>query len=168
MKRLFLVRHAKTELLDSGKTDFERRLKGRGHSDARLMADYLKKNGYLPDVIVSSDARRAIQTATNMASIFGIEEDQIVQTRFIYSGFEAGELLAKLQRVARGKNSMMIVGHNPDIALAAMQLSSGNFFHFPTAAVAVIKFEGDEWNEVGDKKGVTELFISPREVKEKD
>lgn len=167
MKRLMLVRHAKTESLTEAESDFERQLKKRGHKDARVVSDHLIGKQMVPGLIISSPARRALQTARIMAGAFSIPEDSIVKASFIYDGFTIDEFVANISELAGEEDSVMVVGHNPDIALMAIQLSDDDFFHFPTTAAAILTFPASSWSDIKPKQGQTELFVFPKELKDK-
>lgn len=167
MKRLILVRHAKTEPLTEADSDFNRQLKKRGHKDSRLISDHLIGRSMVPQAIVSSPAVRAMQTARIMAGAFSIPESEIVQVPGIYDGLTHEELVSYVNQNAPNSQSVMVVGHNPDIATMAMKFAGENFFHFPTTATAVIAFSGNEWDEIKPGGGRTELFVYPKELKEK-
>jgi phosphohistidine phosphatase len=122
MKRLILVRHAKTEPLTEADSDFDRQLKKRGHKDSRLISDHLIGKSMVPQVIVSSPAVRAMQTARIMAGAFSIPESEIVQVPGIYDGLTHEELISHVYQNAPDSQSVMVVGHNPDIAIMAMKL----------------------------------------------
>jgi phosphohistidine phosphatase len=168
MKKLILVRHAKTEPLTDAENDFERRLKKRGCKDARLVSDYLIGKDIKPGLIISSPARRALQTAQIMAGAFSLPESEIIEASFIYDGFSIERLIKKIEELAVGEDSLMVVGHNPDIALMAIQFAGDNLFNYPTAATSVISFSVSDWHEIGRGKGKTELFITPKDLKKKE
>lgn len=167
MKRLILVRHAKTEPLTDADSDFSRQLKKRGHKDARMISDHLIGKSLVPDLIISSPARRTLQTAQIMAGAFSIPESEITAVSFIYDGFSLDELVNEISSLASDKETVMVIGHNPDIALMAIQLSGDNFFHFPTSATAVIGFTVSEWSQIKAGAGRTEMFVYPKELKGK-
>ncbi len=167
MKRLILVRHAKTEPLTDAENDFSRQLKRRGHKDARMIADHLIGKTMVPDVIISSPAHRALQTARIMAGSFSIPESEIKEVPFIYNGFSLEELAKEIATIAGDKDSVMVVGHNPDIALMSIQFAGDNFFNFPTSATAVIGFTVSEWSQIKAGTGRTEMFVFPKELKGK-
>lgn len=167
MKRLILVRHAKTEPLTDADSDFERQLKRRGHKDARLISDHLIGKRIVPEVIISSPAIRAIQTARIMAGAFSIPESEIIDAPFIYEGFSVDRFISGIAQMAGKYDSVMVVGHNPDIALMAIQLAGDNFFNYPTSATASIVFTVTEWDQIKPGSGRTEMFVFPRELKEK-
>lgn len=163
MKRLILVRHAKTEQLDynSSKTDFQRKLKSRGHSDSKLISKKLVKMGVKPDLILSSTAQRAKQTAQLMAENLAYDQEKIEYQQFIYDGYTTSEFLGFLEKYSGNHETIMIVGHNPEIAMLAINLTEGDYYHFPTCATTAIKFETDDWTNINAREGKPEWFIYP-------
>ena len=71
MKKLYLIRHAKSDWSDVSKSDFERGLNKRGQKAIFTMADALLENGVMPDLILSSSANRAKLTAEGLANEIG-------------------------------------------------------------------------------------------------
>jgi phosphohistidine phosphatase len=167
MKRLILVRHAKTEPVTDADSDFTRQLKKRGHKDARMIADHLIGKRMVPEVIVSSPAHRTMQTARIMAGSFSIPESEIKEVPFIYDGFSLEEFVSEIASIAGDKDSVMVVGHNPDIALMAVRFAGENFFHFPTSATTAIGFSVSEWSQIKAGTGRTDIFTYPKELKGK-
>lgn len=167
MKQLILVRHAKTEPLTDAENDFERKLKKRGHKDARLVSDYLIGKNVAPDVIISSPAVRALQTAKIMAGAFSIPESDVKEASFIYGGFTNEEFIDQMAELGGDTDSVMVVGHNPEIALMAVKLTGENFFHFPTTATVVLNFSAPRWSEIKIGQGKNQLFVYPKELKDK-
>ena len=156
MKKLILARHAKTEPLSDAGTDFERKLKKRGITDAGLVAE----------LIISSPARRAMQTARIYAEAFNIPEDDIVVARILYDGDTTERMIAAIAELARDTSTLMVVGHNPDMARLSMLLSSQEFYHYPTSAVTVISFPVMMWQEVEVGRGKADYFTYPRMLKD--
>ena len=167
MKQLILVRHAKTEALTDAENDFERKLKKRGHKDARLVSDYLIGKGVAPDLIISSPAVRALQTAKIMAGAFNIPESDVKKAPFIYGGFSNEEFINHIDELSGDAGSVMVVGHNPEIALTAVELTAENFFHFPTTATVVLNFSAGSWSQITGGQGKIQLFVYPKELKNK-
>nr|WP_321452311.1 histidine phosphatase family protein [uncultured Carboxylicivirga sp.] len=162
MKRLILVRHAKTEQLGFGstKTDYQRELKPRGFEDSELIAQKLVKMNIKPDWILSSSAKRAKQTAKHIAKHIDYDSEQIEFQRFLYDGYTTTEFLNALEKYD-AYETVMVVAHNPEIAMMAINLSDGDFYHFPTCATTAITFEVDNWAEVNAREGKPEWFIYP-------
>lgn len=165
MKQLILVRHAKTEPLSGSISDFDRRLKKRGFEDAQMVSDELTKKKVLPELIISSPAARAMQTAEIMAATFGFSNESIVVAPFIYDGHTTAGFLDGIAALAADKQSVMVVGHNPDMAMLSMKLTGEQFYNFPTTATAVISFGITNWYNMEPGRGKLELFLFPKMLK---
>ena len=135
MKRLFLVRHAKTEIIRRDCTDFQRNLKKRGINDSTLIANQLLLKETRPDLIISSTANRAIQTARLFADILKYQQESIIQLEELYDGFTTHEFLAILDRYGKENESIMIFGHNPSIEYLAFNLSMNFYEYVPTLSL---------------------------------
>lgn len=167
MKTLILTRHAKTEQLAAGdtKSDFERELKPRGYKDCRLVSTDLLNRKLQPDLLISSNAARAQQTAVTFAKQLGIGNRKIIQEPFLYNGYTTPELLSYLARFDRQHQRIMIVGHNPEIAMTASVLSNHNCLHFPTSAAVAISFNVENWKQLKSRSGKIEWFVTPKMLK---
>lgn len=165
MKRLILVRHAKTEQMSSSGSDFDRKLTVRGHSDAKLVADKLVKKGFQPALIISSPAVRAMETARIMATTFSLDVNEVTVAPFIYDGNTTAGFLNEVANLSKNHDSVMVVGHNPDMATLSMKLTNENFYNFPTASVTIIAFEIDDWIDMQVGKGKLEYYVSPKMIK---
>ncbi|NPA37557.1 MAG: phosphoglycerate mutase [Chlorobi bacterium] len=161
MKRLILVRHAKTEHQNYDK-DFTRKLTNRGMNDARLIAEQLKNKNISPDYFICSTAVRAIQTTEIFADVFGYPKDKIEKQQFLYDGYTTTDFLHFISMLDNHYNTLLIVAHNPEIAMLASALSDESFYHFPTTATAVIDFETDMWERVEPRQGKVHMFLYPR------
>jgi len=149
MKRLILMRHAKTEPWSEGIDDFGRALTPQGQSDARRMAEELVARGWGAELILVSSARRARETCSEVASVF--EGEKVRPMESLYLTGVRGLSEAVVQNDQAG--ALMVIGHNPglhDFALAILR-EGGSSDHqasvrlnekFPTSCVAL--FEADE------------------------
>jgi len=165
MKRLILIRHAKTEALQYGFSDIERQLEQRGIRDAGQIAQHLSDKGYRPGLMVCSNASRALQTCHIMAETVGYPVFTIHSEGFIYDGYTTADFLDFLGRQDNHHHEIWVVGHNPDIAMLATKLTNDHFDHYPTCAAAVIEFENDQWADVAARSGKVAYFVFPRELK---
>ena len=147
-KRLLLMRHAKSSWKEEGKTDFERSLNKRGRRVAPQMGRYLAEHGLQPQKVISSSAKRAHETCDLLQTEFqGLTDDDIQFVRFLYLA-PAHEYLDLLERYYEPEvETLLILGHNPGLEQAVYELG-GLFESMPTAAVADIEFEADDWMEV--------------------
>ncbi len=167
MKKLILVRHAKTEqLYDYSKSDFERKLLPRGHKDAALIAGQLKAKNIIPDLFISSKAKRANQTAKIFAEHLGYNSDNIIKEQFLYDGYTTGEILYYLEKYDSDYDTIIIFGHNPDIASLTTRLVTSDLWHFPTSCTTAINFDIDSWKDLEVGTGKLELYLYPKLLKD--
>ncbi len=167
MKTLILTRHGKTEQLspESSKTDFERVLKPRGYKDSELVAGDLLNRHIQPDLLISSKAVRAQQTAYIFAGLLGINRHDIILEQFLYDGYIPGEFLNYLTRYSHRYESIMVVGHNPELAMTAISLTDNHDLYLPTAGTVAISFNVDNWNEINVREGTVEWLVTPKMFK---
>jgi phosphohistidine phosphatase len=151
MKTLLILRHAKTQP-DAPSGDHERHLTERGHQDAQRMARYIDEQLEMPDAIVTSDARRAMQTAEIVASGVGFASALAVEPRIYAAGLDT--LLAVVRALPDVAGRVILVGHNPGFEdLAGALSTSGEDVRLPTAAFARLEFDTPSWAEVQPGSG---------------
>lgn len=136
MRTLTLMRHAKSSWDDMTLADHERPLNRRGEKAAVLMAKRLREEGYLPDLVLISSARRTQQTAEALQNVYG-GHLQLVTEPMLYEASPADYRLV-IRRVDDAVSHLMMIGHNPTIEQMASMLS-GREVTMPTAAY--IRFE---------------------------
>lgn len=146
MKILILMRHAKSSWKHA-LPDAERPLTARGKRDAPRMAKRLAKRTGRPDLLVSSPAKRALDTAKLVAKQLGYKQKHIVVDARLYES-SARRLLTVVRALDDRGKSVMLFGHNPGLAEFAHGLSS-EIDRMPTAAVARLCFDARSWSEVG-------------------
>jgi len=161
MKTLFILRHAKSSWDNPRLADFDRPLNERGLSAAPLMGRVLAANGYRPDLIISSPAERAKMTAALFRAATGLD----IPLEFDERIYEATpqKLQKVLSKAASKEGSVMIVGHNPGVT-GLVRLLTNNGEQMPTASVAVIELDIDNWSEIAPSTGRLIKLIRPREV----
>lgn len=142
-KTLYLVRHAKSDW-HSGETDFERTLNKRGLRDAQEMGQRLKNSGSLPERILCSPAKRAVQTLERLD--LGIET--IAFKENIYEA-STGDLLNLVQSVDDSCNAAMLIGHNPAMTWLATMLSGVGIQGMPPCSVITIQLDSNHWKSAG-------------------
>ncbi|HEX6124455.1 MAG TPA: histidine phosphatase family protein [Pyrinomonadaceae bacterium] len=160
MKTLFVLRHAKSSWDDPDLSDLDRPLNHRGKVAAPFMGDLMARNGFLPDVILSSPAIRARETA-RLVKEGGDLPGDITEVEEIY------EAIPKtLRRIVSGIDdrfrSAMIVGHNPGME-GFVRLLTGKLKPMPTAALAVIELDIATWSEIADGSGKLHHLIRPKD-----
>jgi len=150
MKRLLLARHAKSNHGDPRRADRDRELNDRGRQDAPMMGRRLRKRGWLPELIVSSSARRALDTAKLMA----VELEYPVVAIDVHDELYAasGDIwLETIHMLPADRACVMIVGHNPEITAVACGLTRSTIENVPTCGIVMLDFAGTRWDRVGER-----------------
>ena len=163
MKELILVRHAKSSWKDPTLSDHDRPLNKRGKRDAPEMGERLAASGYDPDLIVSSSADRALDTARTIAGKLGYPRERIAEEKRLFHAGVA-ELLHVIQGVDDSVDILMLFGHNPGLTDLANHLGSREIFNMPTCAVLHLRFQADTWSTVGEVPGDEVLYDYPKRV----
>ncbi len=161
MKRLVLVRHAKA-VQWGYEDDFNRDLTNRGRNDAEIVSRFLKEKGIIPDLMITSTARRALQTALLFAGTFSYPEEKIVKKEELFHGYSTEGFLDYIREIPDEMEVVYVFGHNPAIAYYAINLCR-NFTHeVPTCSSIVIDFSADKWNEVETRSGALFIQVNPK------
>jgi phosphohistidine phosphatase len=161
MKTLFMLRHAKSSWDNANLSDFERPLNERGLKAAPLMGNVMKTNQFEPQIILSSPARRAEQTAILVKEAAGFDGDVKFEKR-IYEASTA-QLFEVVSEQNEKTESILLVGHNPGIENLIRALT-GETHSMPTAALAVIDLETNRWSEINSLTGKLRTLIRPKEI----
>ena len=159
MKRLFILRHAKSSWADTELSDFDRPLNERGLRTAPFMGELIAKRGLVPEIIVSSPAERAVQTAHLIKDSAGFSIPLILDDRI----YEASPQTLKQIVIGLPNElaSAMLVGHNPGIEGFIRNLS-GRSEPMPTASLAVIDIDTHFWSEVDSNAGHIIDILRPK------
>ena len=160
MKRLYLLRHAKSSWNEPDLADFERPLNSRGLEAAPFMGRLIAAKGYLPDLIVSSPARRALATAELVRENTGTNIEIQLNDRVYEASPQT--LLHITAAVGDAADSVMLVGHNPGME-GLVRLLTRRPEAMPTAALAVIDLGIDRWSNIKEGCGTLIEVIRPKE-----
>lgn len=146
MKKLTLVRHAKSDWGTDFLKDIDRPLNERGYRDAYLMSEWYKKSKKLPDIILSSSATRALSTALIFLRTFDNELSIIINSKLYESTVSnAKSIIAGFDEHA---THIMLFGHNPFITGLSNEFSSELYFeNIPTCGLVEFEFDCNKWNE---------------------
>jgi phosphohistidine phosphatase len=164
MKTLFLLRHAKSSWKEADISDFDRPLNERGRRAAPFMGRLLRKRGFCPDLIVSSPAKRAHNTAKLVQEAGEFNVPLLFDDR-IYEA-STSTLLYVASETDDAVNSLMLLGHNPGIE-GLIRILTGQAEPMPTATVAVIDLAMDVWKDIASGRGTLRAIIRPRDEMEK-
>ena len=163
MKRLYLLRHAKSSWDHPGITDFERRLNSRGERDAPRMGRFLKARFAGIDRVFSSPARRARDTIAAVAAAAGYSDSGILFDDRLYVA-DTDSVLAIIRAFDNVWSDVMIVGHNPTITELGEGLTGETIGNVPTCGVMQIHLGATDWSAAGADSGVLECFMTPKEL----
>lgn len=174
MKKLFLLRHAKSSWDDPTLSDFDRPLNRRGRSAAPAVGQYMAAEDLTPSLVLCSAAQRTRETMALLLPSFS--DEMVIQIeRGLYEA-SAERLFARLRKIPDSVPSVLLIGHNPGLEELAQDLTSDGpaeaiaqlSAKYPTAALAVIRFRIDAWSQLTTRSGTLERFvIPPREARER-
>jgi len=158
MKRLMIVRHAKSDWDDASLSDFDRTLNHRGKKAAPDMAGRLLKKNIIPQYILSSPAVRAKTTANIFAETLGLAEPSY--NKHIYEA-SYSTLLSIVNGLPDAYNFVAIFGHNPGLSNLLYTLT-GEAYDMPTCTVAIVDFELESWKLISADTGSLSYYDYPK------
>jgi phosphohistidine phosphatase len=165
---LLLLRHAKSSWDDPELEDFDRPLAKRGARAAREMGAFIRKEELRPDLVLCSGAVRTRATLALVLPELGPPPPEIIHEDALYLA-EPAEILAQIRRAGAARR-VMVIGHNPGLHAIALSLVGDGgrrditalATKFPTAALAVISFDGEDWGAVRPAAGRLVRYVTPR------
>ena len=160
MKRLYLIRHAKSSWNNADLADYERPLNKRGEKDTPFMGKRLKKHDVKPDLIISSPAKRALKTAKIIAQEIGYPTKKIYTNESIYDAAPLS-LLNTIRNIDDLYDQVMLFGHN-SITELARYFTKYQVENVPTCGIFCIGFDLDSWEAVSEGKGDFIFFDYPK------
>jgi phosphohistidine phosphatase len=163
MKTLLLLRHAKSGWKDAEMRDFDRPLTVRGRRASSVIGRYLRKRLLIPGLVISSPAERARETTAIVLKTARIPAELRYDER-IYEA-HVGRLLEVVSQADASVDTVLMVGHNPGFSDFAQYLT-GDGVHMPTAALAQIALDVEDWRQVVAGCGELKKLIKPRELTE--
>jgi phosphohistidine phosphatase len=162
VRRLTLVRHAKSDWSLPGQNDWDRPLNKRGQRDAPEMARRLRSRRLKPERILSRQSVRAITTATVMARELKVPAAHVLQDERLYLASPA-DLLAVIRELGGDAKHLMVFGHNPGVTEFANRLSAGDHIdNLPTCGVFTAQFAIESWPELDWHGGQDAEFDYPK------
>lgn len=170
MKKVILLRHAKSSWDDPALDDHDRPLNGRGKAAAPVIGAWLADRKHLPDKVLCSSSKRTQQTVRRMqTSVPDLPEPEVDPKLYHASPCDMRERLAQLPVDV---DTVMVVGHNPGLGALVRKLSDGHearrckraFEHFPTAAAAVLEVDVEDWKDLDFATARFVDFAKPREL----
>jgi phosphohistidine phosphatase len=164
MKTLYLVRHAKASWEEPGVSDADRPLIPKGINKTKLIVEFLLKRETSVDLIISSPAVRAYETAKIVAAGLNYPLNKIRIDRKIYDGYY-DRILDIIYGTPNETNSLMIFGHNPTITNLANLFLHPGIESMPTSCIVCLSFNTDKWEEIPAQEAIREFVVFPKMLK---
>lgn len=166
MKTIILVRHAKSSWKNPSLDDFDRPLSKRGKRNAPFMGEKLKQRKIIPDLVLSSPAKRARKTAAAVARTLDYPKKKIMFFDKMYHA-SARYLFELLKGLGDDSETVMLFGHNPSFNdLADLLLKRNPIDNIPTSGVCCISFAVNQWQKVEEGGGEIVFFDFPKRYKD--
>jgi phosphohistidine phosphatase len=165
MKKLFLVRHAKSSWDNPEMNDLDRPLNERGEKDAPHMAKLTKQRQVSPDRMISSPALRTLTTCRIFAKALGFDAQKIETVDKLYHA-SASVWFKVLQSLKEHKGNSedvaLVFGHNPGITEFANELLNAHIDNIPTCGIVAATLNIDQWSDISSGCGKVDTFDYPK------
>jgi len=161
MKTLYLIRHAKSSWKDIDLKDYERPLNKRGLRDAPFMASLLQQDNILPELIISSPAIRAYNTAIIFAEIMGYDIKKIEQHKRLYEA-DIDDFVNVISPINDEIKTLFIFSHNPGITLFNNWLADKRIDNIPTTGIVRLELKIKKWENISFDCGKLITFDFPK------
>ncbi len=169
-RRILLLRHAKSAWDEPGLDDYDRPLAARGRRAAAVMGVYLRDEDLLPDFVLCSGARRAVETweiaSHELGTAPAVENDPALYMA------TADRLLKRLRKLPAAVKTVLVVGHEGGVDVFARRLIAEGpaplrrrlAEKLPTAALVVIALALDDWAALQEKSGTLTRYAAPKDL----
>lgn len=174
MKTVVVLRHAKSDWSDVGLRDFDRGLNDRGCRAADVMGHWAARERMRFDAILASPAKRVVETLHRFREVYGSSPEPRFDLRiYLASAASIAEVIAE---TAPEVTRLLVAGHSPGLEafiLEATGPAGGSALRdavemkFPTAAMAVLEFDIEDWAELGEDfadHATLRAFTRPRDL----
>lgn len=167
MKRLILMRHAKSSWSDSDLSDIDRPLGERGRKGADDLGVWMAAQGYAPDLVIVSSATRCAETWDRVAAALPIKTE-IKTERALYNA-PAGDIRDIVRASGQG-DTVLVVAHNPGIGAMARDIRvdpaphHASFDKYPSGATTVLELPIDDWSALDFGTAHLEAYVTPKEL----
>jgi len=155
MKTLLIVRHARAEKATSDKTDDRRVITRRGEIESRRIVRKIKKQLPKPLLLITSPARRALQTARIFAREMDIRVKKIRIEPQLYDSLNARQFIEMVAATDPAVATVILFGHNPSLTDLARLLLDDFSAEIQKSGAVALQLQSDQWNE---------LLTAPRQM----
>lgn len=149
MKKLIVVRHAKSSWQNMNQADFDRPLNERGNRDAPVMAKKLLAREPGIDAFIASPAKRALTTAFYFAKAYGVQETDVLQVPRLYHA-SSSMFYEVISTLDDAWQTVVLFSHNPGITAFVNELTQVRIDNMPTCGVFATAIEVNNWKDIQD------------------
>jgi phosphohistidine phosphatase len=161
MKQVILIRHVKSDWTNLVE-DFDRPIRKDREKDAKIIVKEIAGKGAIPQYIITSPAKRTLQTTKIIASEWKLADDHIAIERTLYES-SSKEILTTINNAKEKYNHIAIICHNPSITDFVNQFSNGRIDNVPTSGAVQISFDVKHWKDITGH-GKLNWFLRPKEL----
>lgn len=161
MKKLLIIRHAKSSWGSSVTSDIDRPLNDRGHSEAPMMAKRLSEKKVKLDALISSPANRTLTTAGYFAKEYDIKKSDIIIADKLYQAYPE-KFYEVIEDIDKDLDSVALFAHNPGITDFVNELTDTRIDDMPTCSVFAIKIPIKKWKDFKESEKEFWFFDSPK------
>lgn len=162
MRSVVLIRHTKSDWTNAV-DDFDRPIREDRKEDARLIAREIARRGFRPDYIVSSPARRTLQTAKLICQEWDYKYADLIQDKTLYESTPY-EIIQHLRGLDDKIQNAVVICHNPSITYFLNRYGDTYIDNVPTTGAALIRFDKGHWADIGER-GKMEWFLRPKDLR---
>jgi phosphohistidine phosphatase len=166
MLKIYLVRHATAQDRGEALPDFERSLVKKGEKEATAVAGFLAATHPAPDLMISSFANRAIETAHLFAKAFRYPRQKILLRDTFYGQTKVEDLLGEIRKQPDKYKTLMLFGHDPAFSQLAALLVKDFRETIPKSGAVMAEFPAKRWQDVAEGSGRLLEFTAPARLKE--
>jgi len=163
MKRIYILRHAKSSWSNPGLRDHDRPLNKRGQRDAPRMAHYMKENNLIISGIYSSTSQRTRETIVPFIEAFSLASSVISYEQDLYHGYPM-DYVHVIQALGENDNNILLVGHNPGITDIANQASQAYIENVPTCALLILDYPSNDWASFSFQSCKLIAMVTPKSL----
>ena len=166
MKRIVLVRHATATAREADGEDFDRSLRKKGRKEALELAGWYETVAEVPDLLLTSPANRALETALVFAKELGYSKKKIMVNEALYGSLHPQDFLKVLRAIDDKYDSVMIFGHEPSFSQFAQFAVQGFEQDMPKCGVLGFDVDSKVWRKVNPREGRLQFFEHPQKLRE--
>lgn len=159
MKKLYLLRHGEAVDFFANNDDLSRALTDNGKAQTHQVGQYLKENNIKIDIIISSPAERAKESANIIKELLNLPEIEFIDNLYPSTSSCIHDAIISTEDLI---NNILIIGHNPGLSSFAQEYMQLNTASLPTSGIIACTYETNSWAEFSLSEAKRNFIISPK------